>query len=237
MADGPKFLPAGESGLLVELGDAIDPALNALVHRLDGLIGQARLAGVIETVPTYRSLLVVFDPLATESARLEDSVRALWPRAQASEAGGQGRRWFVPVAFGGELGMDLDDVARRTGLSAAEVVARHEATDYIVYMLGFAPGFAYLGTLDEKLRLPRRETPRLAVPPGAIMQGGAQACVSTLEMPSGWHVLGRTPSPIYDPGRERPFLLAPGDRVRFVSIPAGEFENRAKALPDSEALA
>jgi KipI family sensor histidine kinase inhibitor len=225
-----RFLPAGEAALVVELGDTIDPAINARVHRLDAAIAAARLGGVVETIPTYRSILVSFDPEAASAEALGDAIRALAGAADAALAAA-GRRWLIPAAFGGEYGEDLEDVARRVELSPAEVVKRHEATDYRVYMLGFSPGFAYLGTLDEALRLPRRENPRLKTPAGTVMQGGAQAAISPTAMPSGWHLLGRTPVRLFDLARDPPFLLAPGDHVRLVAIPAADF---ARLAADAE---
>ncbi|MBL8838541.1 MAG: allophanate hydrolase subunit 1, partial [Alphaproteobacteria bacterium] len=144
--------------------------------------------------------------------------------------------------FGGAYGEDLDDVARRTNLSTAEVVALHTEADYRVYMLGFSPGFAYLGALPKALHLPRRETPRLKTPAGSVMQGGAQAAISPTAMPSGWHILGRTPVRIFDLAAARPFLLSPGDHVRFVAVPPARFTGlaalaeRGALAPDSEAL-
>jgi KipI family sensor histidine kinase inhibitor len=236
-----RLLPAGEAGLVVELGDAIDPAINARVHRLDAAIAAANLPGIVETVPTYRSILISFDPAVASFDALGTAIRALAAPTHAAHVPA-GRRWFMPAAFGGEHGEDLEDVARRVKLSPAEVVALHEATDYRVYMLGFSPGFAYLGTLPEALRLPRRENPRLKTPAGTVMQGGAQAAISPTAMPSGWHLLGRTPVKLFDLARDPPFLLAPGDHVRFVAIPAadfprlaGEAERRTLRL-ESEAL-
>lgn len=241
-ADPVRLLPAGEAALVVELGEAIDPAVNQRVHQLDAAIAAAKLAGVVETVPTYRSILVGFDPLATDAATLGAAITALAAQ-DFSHAAPTGRRWFIPVAFGGEYGEDLDDVARRTKLSSAEVVALHTAEDYRVYMIGFSPGFAYLGTLPKALHLPRRETPRLKTPAGSVMQGGAQAAISPTAMPSGWHILGRTPVRIFDLAAARPFLLSPGDHVRFVAVPAARFiglaalAERGALVPDSEALA
>jgi KipI family sensor histidine kinase inhibitor len=221
-----RLLPAGEAALVVELGDTIDPAVNERIHRLDAAIAAAAIPGIVETIPTYRSILVSFDPALSSVDALGTAIRALAGKAGAAQAAA-GRRWFVPAAFGGAYGEDLDDVARRVELSPAEVVALHEATDYRVYMLGFSPGFAYLGTLPEKLRLPRRENPRLKTPAGTVMQGGTQAAISPTAMPSGWHLLGRTPVRLFDLARDPPFLLAPGDHVRFVAIPAADFPRLA----------
>ncbi|SMH62187.1 5-oxoprolinase subunit PxpB [Azospirillum agricola] len=234
----PRLLPAGDGALVVELGEGIAPALNAAVHRLDRRIADAGLPGVVETVPTYRSVLVVFDPAATDPDSLGRALLGLAGGLSEAATGPQ-RRWIVPVCFGGVHGEDLDEVARRAGLTTAEVVALHCAADYRVYMLGFSPGFAYLGGLPESLHQPRRENPRMMTPAGSVIQGGAQAAISPTAMPSGWHLLGRTPVRIFDLRRDQPFLLAPGDRVRFAAVPAAEYDRLAARdglLPDRETV-
>jgi len=234
----PRLLAAGDGALVVELGEGIAPALNAAVHRLDRRIAGACLPGVVETVPTYRSVLVVFDPALTAPDRLGPALLELAAGLEAATADPQ-RRWVVPVRFGGVHGEDLDDVARRAGLTTDEVVALHCAADYRVYMLGFSPGFAYLGGLPDVLHQPRRENPRMMTPAGSVIQGGAQAAISPIAMPSGWHLLGRTPVKIFDLRREQPFLLAPGDRVRFTAVSLADYdrlEARDGLLPDSETV-
>jgi KipI family sensor histidine kinase inhibitor len=233
-----RLLPAGEAALLVELGDTIDPDLNEAVHRLDAAINRAAPDGLIETVPTYRSILVNFDPTRTTADTLAAEISAL--EASAGEAGAaERRRWFVPVCFGGEYGEDLTAVAERAGLSPEAVVDLHCAADYRVYMLGFSPGFAYLGGLPEALHQPRRENPRSVTPAGSFMQGGSQAALSPVAMPSGWHLIGRTPLRLFDPDRSQPFLLAPGDRVRMIAITADDYGSIASQeglLPESEVI-
>jgi KipI family sensor histidine kinase inhibitor len=233
-----RLLPAGEAALLVELGDTIDPDLNEAVHRLDAAINRAAPDGLIETVPTYRSILVTFDPTRTTAATLAAVISSL--QAAAGEASVvKSRRWFVPVRFGGEYGEDLTAVAERAGLSPEAVVNLHCAADYRVYMLGFSPGFAYLGGLPEALHQPRRENPRSVTPAGSFMQGGSQAALSPVAMPSGWHLIGRTPLRLFDPGRSQPFLLAPGDRVRLIAITGEDYDRMADQndlLPECEVI-
>jgi KipI family sensor histidine kinase inhibitor len=214
----PRVRPAGDSAITVEFAEEISSEVNEAVQALDAAIRAEMPPGVIETIPTYRSLLVTFDPTATDPEALGERVLELAAARTASRRRDR-RRWFIPACFGGEFGLDLRDVAARVGLAPAEVVRRHCETDYRVYMIGFSPGFAYLGGLPAELRLPRREDPRLSTPAGSVMQGGDQAAISPLAMPSGWHLLGRTPVPIFDLRRpRRPFLLAPGDRVRFEAV-------------------
>lgn len=234
----PRLLPAGDGALIVELGEGIAPALNAAVHRLDRRIAEAALPGVVETVPTYRSIMVVFDPEVTGPDRLGEVLLSLAEGLDRAAPEPQ-RRWIVPVRFGGLHGEDLDEVARIAGLSAAEVIDLHCAADYRVYMLGFSPGFAYLGGLPEVLHQPRRRNPRMATPAGSVMQGGAQAAISPIAMPSGWHLLGRTPARTFDLRRPQPFLLAPGDRIRFTAISAADYtrlESSPDFVPDSETV-
>jgi KipI family sensor histidine kinase inhibitor len=233
-----RLLPAGEAALLVELGDTIDPDLNEAVHRLDAAINRAAPDGLIETVPTYCSILVSFDPTRTTAAALSSEISALGARGGEAVAVKR-RRWFVPVCFGGEYGEDLAAVAERAGLSPDAVVDLHCAADYRVYMLGFSPGFAYLGGLPEALHQPRRENPRSVTPAGSFMQGGSQAALSPVAMPSGWHLIGRTPLRLFDPGRSQPFLLSPGDRVRMIAITGedyGRIASQEGQLPESEVI-
>jgi 5-oxoprolinase (ATP-hydrolysing) subunit B len=211
----PRFLAAGDAALVVELGDAIDPAINEAVLGLDAALAAARLPGVVETIPTYRSLLVEYDPRVTDRERLVEALRAFRHAPAALPAP---RRFSIPVAFGGAYGEDLDEVARRLGLAPDEVVAAFTAGEYRVYMVGFAPGFSYLGPLPERLHLPRRESPRLKVPSGTVGIGGIQAAVYSVPIPSGWHLLGRTPARAFDKRFPEPFLFRTGDLIRFSAI-------------------
>lgn len=234
MSGAMRFLPAGDGALTVELGDAVDPAINARVLHLDRLLAEADVAGIVESVPTYRSLFIQFDPAQVDHAGLIERVRAL-PLADAPEVAG--RRWTFPVCYGGEHGADLDDVARRHGLTAEEVVRLHSEAEYRVYMIGFAPGFAYLGGLPEALHTPRRENPRGRIPAGTVSIGGMQAAVCSMPIPSGWHLLGRTPARLFDLRREDPFLLRAGDRVRFRRVDSAIFDRLDRAAEAGELVA
>ncbi|WP_119420122.1 5-oxoprolinase subunit PxpB [Desertibaculum subflavum] len=218
----PKVLAAGDAAFSIEFGDAIDPALNARVHALDRALAAAPLPGMVETVPTYRSLLVYFDPLRCDPAALRE---ALLARTAATEgaAPAPGRLYRVPVRYGGAMGEDLEAVAAKLGLAPDELVRRHSAPEYRVYMIGFSPGLAYLGGLPAELVIPRRDDPRPAVPRGAVLMAGQQTLFYPVEMPTGFHVLGRTPVRAFDLARPEPFLLKPGDRVRFHAIGDAEY--------------
>jgi KipI family sensor histidine kinase inhibitor len=237
MTSAPRFLNAGDSGLVVQFGDEISEAINEQVVALDEALTARGIAGVRETVPTYRSLLVLFDPLVLSRAALRDEILALRPADR--NAGRKRSRWLVPVLYGGASGVDLDAVAKMHGLTPDEVVELHSGAEYRVYMIGFAPGFAYLGGLPERLHTSRRSEPRMRTPPRSISIGGVQAAVSPpLEIPSGWHLLGQTPVRSCDPKRaERPFLFAAGDRIRFRPISAADYESMSDAVEAGEDVA
>lgn len=217
---GPaRFRPAGDGALVVELAEAIDPAVNARVIALAGAVEAAAIPGVTEIVPTYRSLLLRYEPAVIRGRALERMLAALLERLPQAEV--PGRRWAVPVVYGGEAGQDLDEIARLKGMTARQVVDLHAAAEYRVFMVGFAPGFAYLGGLPEALHMPRLPVPRQYVPAGSIGIGGQQASVNSVAGPSGWRYIGWTPVRVFDPARAEPFLLRAGDRLRFVPIDAG----------------
>ncbi len=229
-----RLLSGGDAAFTVELGNAVDPAINARVHRLDGAIAAAKLPGLIETVPTYRSILVTYDPMVAEREALVAAITRI-ESALPEGATTVSPAWMLPVAFGGRHGEDLDDVARATNLTTDEVIRLHGAADYRVYMIGFSPGYSYLGGSPPALHLPRRESPRLMTPAGTFMQGGAQAGFSPFAIPSGWHLLGQTPVRLFDRRRADPFLLKPGDRVRVVSITSLEYD-RLSSIAERDGL-
>lgn len=211
MTGWPQFRPVGEAALLVELGDRIDELVNRRIHALDALLARNPPRGLVELVPAYASVLIHFDPLETDHGAVERAVRALEP--QAGPADLAGRAHSIPVCYDGP---DLAAAADRLELTPELLVARHLAGSYRVYMCGFAPGYAYLGALDETLRLPRKLEIVRDVPAGSLIIAGAQCIVTTQTMPTGWWRIGRSPATLFDPGRDMPFLLAPGDHVRFV---------------------
>jgi KipI family sensor histidine kinase inhibitor len=228
-----------DCGLVVEFGDTIDEATNARVLRLDAALTEARLDGVRETVPTYRSLLILFDPLRLRRRALRDAVLQALPNLNADGPSSSMRRWRIPVLYGGASGEDLETVAALHGLTTDEVVDLHAGADYRVYMIGFMPGFAYLGGLPEAIHTGRRTNPRQKTPPRSISIGGRQAAVSPpIEVPSGWHLLGQTPVRVYDPRRTgQPFLLKSGDRVCFERIGQTEYDRLCRAAENGEIIA
>jgi inhibitor of KinA len=218
MPGGVRILAQGEQGIVVELGDAIDPALNARVHALARLVSERLAAEVLEVVPAYRSLLVLHDPLRVPRGRLVRRLGRLAAEVGEAPAAGPRRVVRLPVCYGGELGPDLADVARHAGLEPGEVVALHSGPVYRVYMLGFTPGFPYLGGMSPRIACPRLASPRTRIPPGSVAIGGEQTGVYPVESPGGWRLVGRTPARLFDPASAHPFLLAAGDGLRFVPV-------------------
>lgn len=223
-----EILSAGDSALLVQAEPRIDPAINGWCLAVGRKV-QSRLAfAARDVVPGYCSVTVYFDPLEIDSAWLEQEVRALAAETDADEAEAGGVI-EVPVCYGGELGPDLADVARFGSCSEDEVLTRHSAVVYRVYLLGFVPGFAYMAEVDPLIAAPRRRTPRTAVPAGSVAIAGAQTGVYPAPTPGGWNIIGRTPVKPYDPHRAQPSLFKPGDQVRFVPISPEEYHQQAAA--------
>jgi KipI family sensor histidine kinase inhibitor len=227
----PRILPVGDAALTVEFGDAITPELNAEVVGLDIALAASELDGIIETVPSYRSLLICYEPLEISFSQLLSELRRLLASGPPVEGSGTSN-WIVPVVYDPPYGDDLSEVASRLGLTEEAVIALHTGASFQVYTVGFAPGLPYLGGLPPALHISRRETPRSQVPVGAIMIGGIQAVIVSIPLPTGWYVLGRTPLRPFEPEREDPFLFRAGDHVRFRRIDAAEFQLLANLTSD-----
>jgi len=222
-----RLVPVGDSTLVIEFEERIDPAVNARAIATAEALRSAGIAGVRDVVPTYRSVAVYFDPLLTDHdglvRRLEDA--AAHPDVKQTEDRALIR---VPVCYGRELGPDLPEIARLAHATEAEVIDIHTRATYRVFMLGFMPGFAYMGVVDSRIAVPRRETPRVRVPRGSVCLAGVQTSIHPVGAPSGWHLIGRTPVRPFDPSRADPFLMKPADQVQFYSIERDEF-NRLDA--------
>ena len=222
--DEPLFLPAGDQALVVEFGDRIDPAINARVHLTAATLDEAEVDGILEMVPTYRSLLVYYDPLQTTPDQIEAAIRGL--QVGDSETSGSHRIVEIPTLYGGEYGPDLGFVAENAGMSEAEVISVHSGTDYLVYTMGFSPGFPYLGGLDPALATPRLQSPRILIPAGSVGIAESQTGVYPVASPGGWRLIGRTPIRLFDPDASPPTVIDAGDHVRFVPM-ANEAEYEA----------
>lgn len=222
----PRVRASGDSLLLIELAARIDPEVNRQAVALAAALRARRVPGVRDVVPSYGAVGIHVDPLRLDAAALERAVAATWAEVPGDDQGSN-RLVEIPVCYGGELGPDLEEVADFARCSADDVVRRHTAATYRVYMLGFLPGFAYLGVVDETIAMPRRQAPRPAVPAGSVGIAGQQTGVYPSASPGGWRLIGRTPWRMFDPARGEPSLLAAGDRVRFVPVPAGRWAELA----------
>lgn len=211
----PKIVPLGDSALLVQLGDEIDTTINQRVHALSALINTSPLEGVIETVPGYTTLLIHYDPLILTNAEIHDWIRKKLDHIEDVNWR-KPRQLQVPVRYGGEYGVDLQFVADYHHLRVEDVIRIHSEKTYTVYMMGFTPGFPYMGKLDDAIVTPRLETPRTHVPTGTVAIAGSQTGVYPIDSPGGWRLIGHTSLRLFDPASEAPFLFSPGDEVRFV---------------------
>jgi len=225
----PRLRFSGDTLLLVEFGDRIDPAINRQAVCVAAAIGRAQLAGVRDIVPAYTTVGIHFDPLRTDLEAVERTiVDAVTELDRAPEPGP--RVVEIPVCYGGAHGPDLDEVARWAGLTPEEVVQRHVDRTYRVYMLGFVPGFAYMARVDPAIAVPRHRSPRDQVAGGSVGIAGEQTGVYPMAAPGGWHVIGRTPLRMFTPGAALPSRCLPGDEVRFVRLSSAEFAERALAI-------
>jgi len=236
----PRFLPAGDSAMVVEFGSGISPELNTRVLSLDRELQETPPDGIVETVPTYRSLMIVYDPMLTDFDTLGAAVEQALLRSEGRVL--NGRMWTVPVVYGGEMdaeiAADVAHVATHAGITENEVVRLHSAATYRVYMIGFSPGFSYLGGLPDKLHIPRRTMPKPRVEAGSVMIGGMQSAVASVPTPTGWYVLGQTPVRAFDMQREDDtFLFRAGDMLRFEAIGASEFAPLAARAAQGETIA
>jgi len=221
-----RIVPAGDSAIVVEFEERIDLVINERAIALAGALEAARIGGVRDVVPTYRSVALFFDPLRTNYDALVEAVEREAGRP-APDAAAQHAVIRIPVCYGGDLGPDLDGVAAFGGISTDEVVALHTAPIYRVFMLGFVPGFAYMGVVDARIAAPRRPTPRVRVPEGSVGIAGVQTGIYPAETPGGWQLIGRTPIKPFEAEREKPFLMKAGDSVQFYPIERTEFERLA----------
>lgn len=209
--------PLGDSALLIELGEEINLALNQRVHTLDALFQNDAIPGILETVPAYSTLLIHYDPLTLTFDQVTHWVRDKMTQLDESFHRSP-RRLEVPVRYGGASGPDLETVAVSKNISPADVIRIHSGREYTVYMMGFTPGFPYMGMLDERLIMPRLETPRTYVKAGSVAIADSQTGIYPLDSPGGWHLIGWTPLKLFDPTRDIPFLFSPGDLVKFIPV-------------------
>jgi KipI family sensor histidine kinase inhibitor len=227
--DQPRFLPGGDEALFVEFGDEISPELNRRVRNLKLAIEKQRIPGIIETVPAYRSLLIYFEPLQVHPKELREILFRLSQQHLESELS-KPRLIEIPTVYGGEYGPDLEFVASHNKLSVNEVIQIHTGTPYLIYMIGFLPGFPYLGGMSAKIAAPRLDTPRTRILAGSVGIAGTQTGIYPAESPGGWRLIGRTPLKVFDPTRKPPALFQTGDYLKFVSVTPYEFIQIGEAV-------
>ena len=227
----PQITDIGDSALMVVLGEGVNPITNSLVHTMVREIQDSGWPGIREVVPVYSSFVVHYDPLKLSSIALTTFIENIHRSVDSKNSSGK-RRIILPTFYGGDFGPDLDSVEELTGCSLEEIVKIHSETDYLVYALGFSPGFPYLGDLDSRLHCPRLDSPRVEVPAGSVAIAETQTGVYPVPSPGGWRLIGKTPVSLFNPLRDLPALLRPGDRLRFVPIESKEeykeIENRCK---------
>lgn len=224
--DRPKFRLAGDRGLLVEFGDAITPEINQTVRAMTFVLETAAVPGVREVIPTYRSVVIVYDPLTTAPSLLEPRILSLYGGLARIEAPPP-KESVIPVCYGGEFGPDIAFVAAHNHIGIDDVIRLHSKPRYPIYMLGFSPGFPFLGGLSKKLHTPRLTSPRMRVPAGSVGIANNQTGIYPIASPGGWQLIGRSPVRLFDLERPNPFLLSAGDTLRFESISPDEYRRRA----------
>lgn len=218
-----RFLSAGDSALLLEFENKISPEISRKVIDIMHLIDRQHVEGIIEMIPAYRTLLIIFEPRVISAETIEKRVRDL--KRQKPMHRQEGHKMLrIPVCYGGEYGPDLKAAAQYTGLAEEEIIRLHTEVPYRIYMIGFLPGFPYLGGLDSRLFVPRLENPRLKVPAGSVGIGGEQTGIYPMESPGGWNIIGRTPIRLFAPEREPAVLYEAGDTICFYPVDEEEYE-------------
>jgi len=217
MYSEPRFLLVGDRGLNMEFGNEISEEINQKIRATATAISQRQISGIKELIPTYRSLLIIYEPMEVSLKDLIAQLKLIQKDLGSLELP-QPIVSVIPVLYGGDMGPDLDFVAEHNKISIDEVIAIHTSTNYLIYMLGFTPGFPYLGGMSEKIAAPRLSSPRTKIPAGSVGIAGKQTGIYPIDSPGGWQLIGRTPVKLYDPHRETPVLFEAGNYIRFKSI-------------------
>ena len=217
MQESARYLPAGDKAIIAEFGNEINEVINGKVRAMSNAIDSGNIKGIIEMIPTYRSLLVEYDPLEIGYEDLQNQLRKLEEQMDFAQLPLK-KIVEIPVFYGGECGPDLEYVANYHNISVDDVIKDHTSVGYLIYMLGFTPGFPYLGGMSETIETPRLKAPRTKIPAGSVGIAGKQTGIYPIQSPGGWQLIGKTPVKLYDPYREPPILLKAGDYIRFVSV-------------------
>jgi KipI family sensor histidine kinase inhibitor len=225
-----RILTEGDSSLLVEFGDEICPEINQKISATVQLLKKQQVEGVVDLIPAFCSLLINYDPRVISFEEISQRVQGIL-KVDVKAGTRKKKVYEIPVCYGGAYGPDIETIASHAGLSVEEVIRIHASRDYLIYMLGFLPGFCYLGGLDERIHTPRLSNPRIKISAGSVGIGGSQTGIYPLDSPGGWQLMGMTPVKTYDPSRDTPILVEAGDYIRFVPIDEAEFQ-RIKALVD-----
>ena len=219
-----KYLIAGDRALVVEFGDEIEEQVNSKIRSLTVAIEKESIIGINETIPTYRSLMIIYDPMLMELDELIDTIKSIISRMHELKLT-EAKVIEIPTLYGGEYGPDIEFVAEHNKISIDEVIKIHTDMEYLIYMIGFTPGFPYLGGMSDKIEAPRLQNPRTKIPVGSVGIAGKQTGIYPVESPGGWQLIGRTPVKLYDPYRKEPVLLNAGDYIKFVQIDEDEYKN------------
>lgn len=217
-----KLLIAGDSAILIQFGNEISPEINRKISETMQLLRDQHIVGVLDMIPSFCALLICYDPRVLSYAQIRQRLEAMLKLETKSVSHGK-KVYEVPVCYGGEYGPDLAFIAEHAGITEEEVIRLHSSRDYLIYMLGFLPGFCYLGGLDETIHTPRLESPRLKIPAGSVGIGGSQTGIYPLDSPGGWQLMGMTPIKTYDADRTPAILFEAGDYIRFVPVDEAEF--------------
>ncbi|MCJ7690471.1 MAG: 5-oxoprolinase subunit PxpB [Clostridiaceae bacterium] len=223
MYEKTKYLNAGDRALVIEFGDSIEEQINAKIRSLTLAIETEGIIGIIETIPTYRSLMIIYEPMLIELDELIDKVKYIETKMDEMKLP-DAKIIEIPTLYGGEYGPDLKFVAEHNKISLEEVIKIHTSRSYLIYMIGFTPGFPYLGGMNDKIATPRLQNPRTKIPVGSVGIAGSQTGIYPIESPGGWQLIGRTPVKLYDPYRKEPVLLNAGDYIKFVQIDKNEYK-------------
>ena len=226
-----KVVPEGDSGLLIQFEQVIRPAINQRIAAIVKLIRAQQISGIIDMIPTYCSLLINYNPQAISYKELHHRIESIVKMDTKTESITK-KVYEIPTCYGGKYGPDLKNIAEHAGLSEEEVIRIHSSSDYLIYMLGFLPGFTYLGGLDERIHTPRLANPRVLIPAGSVGIGGSQTGIYPVDSPGGWQLMGMTPVKTYDPNRAEPILVQAGDYIRFVPVSEEEYLAIEKQVAD-----